>query len=150
MEPSQACFNLVKHFEGLRLSAYTDLAGKKTIGYGHTGEGLPDTCTTDQAAQWLKDDLWDAGSFVTSLVKANLNQNEFDALTSFVYNVGWKHFAASALLHLINLADFEKAAEQFSLWDHVNGQVEAGLLRRRVAEQQLFLTPVAPPAGAEA
>ena len=83
-----------------------------------------------------------AEAVVSSLVKAPLNQNQFDALVSFAYNVGGGAFASSTLLKLINAGAFGAAAAQFTKWDLARGEVSAGLLRRRQAEQQLFVTPV--------
>jgi len=131
---------LTARFEGCRLAAYPDVKGVWTIGYGHTAcvkEG--DTCTQEQALAWLMDDIRWAASTVNRLVKTNLNQNEFDALVDFVFNVGSGNFATSTMLRKLNAGDLLGAAAEFDKWDMAGGQHVAGLLRRRQAETDEFL-----------
>ena len=139
---SEAGLNLIRLFESCRLVAYQDQAGVWTLGFGHTGgvqEG--DTCTQEQADVWLIDDLVTAEQAVEDAVTQPLNDNQFAALVSFAYNVGAGAFAKSGLVRLINAGEPAQAAQQFVLWDHAGGKVSAGLLRRREAERDLFLTP---------
>ena len=132
---------LLKEFEGCRLTAYLDQRGILTIGYGHTAGVKPgDTCTQAQADQWLLDDSHWASLEVIKSVDVPITQHQFDALVSFVFNVGSGNWMASTLRRLVNSRHFAEAAQEFVKWDHVNGAPDAGLLRRRQAEQALFLT----------
>jgi lysozyme len=141
MDPSDACYALISSFEGCQLQAYRDPVGILTIGYGHVGadvtEGL--TITPEYAQTLLKSDVQWAANAVNTLVHVPLSQPQFDALTSFVYNLGVRAFAQSTLLALINKGQLQQAADQFELWIHAGGQVLPGLVRRRAAEMQLFL-----------
>jgi len=135
--------NLIESFEGLRLTSYQDQKGVWTIGYGHTADVWPDqTITQEQADDFLGVDLHHAETAVMGLVKVPLNQNQFDALVSFVYNIGAGAFAKSTLLSLLNQGATAGAAAQFSVWDNINHVPDAGLLKRRVAERELFVTPL--------
>ena len=131
---------LTKRFEGLKLSAYKDQVGVWTIGYGHTGRGVHAglTITQDQADTFLASDVAGAVACVNRLVTSRINQNQFDALVDFVFNLGCASLAGSALLKLLNQGDFIAAAEQFQRWDHAGGVVVQGLLERRRAEAALF------------
>jgi lysozyme len=131
---------LTEQFEGCRLTAYQDVAGVWTIGYGHTGPEVSTglTITKDQAAQLLQNDVASAAACVNQAVALALNQDEFDALVDFVFNIGRGAFQGSTMLRDLNSGDFADAAEQFDKWDHAGGKVVAGLLRRRQAEQALF------------
>jgi lysozyme len=73
-------------------------------------------------------------------VKRPLNQNQWDALVSFVYNVGAGNFISSTMLKLLNQGDYKGAAGEFPKWVHTNGQINPGLVRRRAAERALFET----------
>jgi len=134
--------NLTQQFEGLRLSAYADQVGVWTIGYGHTGLGVHAglTITQDQAAAFLASDVAGAVACVNSLVTSDINQNQFDAMVDFVFNLGCASLASSTLLRFVNTGDFADAAGQFQRWDHAGGVVVPGLLRRRQAEATLFMT----------
>ena len=126
-------------FESCRLEAYQDQRGVWTIGYGHTAHVYRgQTCTEEQAEAWLLEDTTIAESAVNRLVHTKLTQGEFDALVDFTFNVGVGNFSNSTLLDDLNHAQFEAAANQFEKWDHVSGQVVAGLLRRRLAEKVVF------------
>lgn len=131
----------IKTAEGLRLTAYLDTGGVWTIGYGHTGvdvrEGL--TIPLSEAERLLTRDLRVAEKHVNEAVKVKLTQNQFDALVSFVYNVGGGAFRSSTLLKLLNAGDYEGAANQFPRWNKDNGKVVAGLTNRRHEERVLFL-----------
>lgn len=131
---------LTEQFESCRLEAYPDVKGVWTIGWGHTGplvvKGL--TCTQVQADAWLLSDCDAAIAAVNRFVVVDINQHEFDALVDFAFNCGITAFAGSTLLKLLNAKDFAGAAKQFEVWDHASGKVVAGLLRRRLAEEQEF------------
>lgn len=144
--PTSACFDLVRHFEGLYLKVYRCPAGVLTIGYGHTGPDLAAglTITEEQADDLLRRDLTRAAGDVDRLVKVPLEPFERDALTSFVFNLGAGALGNSTLLKRLNAGDREAAAAEFLKWNKatVNGQkkVLAGLVKRREAERSLFLS----------
>ena len=140
--------SLIKRFEGLRLAAYDDGAGVQTIGFGHTaGVRRGQTITTAQADAFLRDDLATAELEVARLVTTPLNQNEFDALVSFVFNCGARAFAASTLLRLINAGQRSAVPAEFARWNHAGGRVIPGLTKRRAAEGALWSAPA--PGAAE-
>lgn len=145
MQTNAAGLALIKQFEGLRLTAYQDMVGVWTIGYGHTGpEVAPGLAITqDQADQLLSGDLARFEAGVSRLASVPLNANQFSALVSFSYNLGLGSLQSSTLLKLLNQGDYAGAAAQFPRWDRAGGQEVAGLLTRRLAEQALFQTPVA-------
>jgi len=144
MQISEAGISLIKTFEGLRLSSYTDSVGIWTIGYGHThGVHAGMVITMAQAEQFLRDDLVPFESYIAAVVKVTLSQKMFDALTSSVYNVGQGNLAKSSLLRLLNLGDYQSAADGFLLWNRAGGIVVAGLTKRREMERALFLQGVA-------
>lgn len=137
---------LIKQFEGCVLHVYKDVAGLNTIGYGHLikpGERFT-TITQAQAEALLHTDVRPFETCVGSLVKVPLNQNQFDALVCFAYNVGCGNLASSTLLKFLNAGDMKSAAEQFLVWNkaRVNGKLTpvVGLTNRRVAEKALFLS----------
>lgn len=139
---NQRGLDLVKSFEGLSLRAYRDPVGIWTIGYGHTGPevGPGDVITRAQAEALLRKDLTRFETGVRSLVKVPLNSNQFSALVSFAFNVGTGALAQSTLLSRLNQRDYQGAANEFSRWVYGGGQVLPGLVRRREAEKQLFLS----------
>lgn len=132
--------DLIKSFEELRFTAYLDQRGRWTNGWGHTGPDVVEgsICTAEQAETWFQEDTLWAVKGVNDSLTTNVTQNQFDALTSFTFNVGVGAEAHSTMIGLINARDFAGAATEFPKWDHVNGVPDAGLLRRRLAEQALF------------
>jgi lysozyme len=132
--------DLIKRFESLQLTAYQDQRGVWSIGWGHTPATEGETCTAAQAELWFQEDIQAAVTGVDESITTNITQNQFDALVSFTYNVGVGAEGSSTLARLVNARDFAGAAAQFLLWDHVDGVQNAGLLRRRQAEQALFLS----------
>lgn len=140
MTHSENATRLVANFEGLELCSYQDQRGIWTIGFGHTAGVKPgQSCTQAQAQAWLDDDLKRADDAVNHYVRVDLTQNQFDALVSFTYNVGAGNLEDSTLLRLLNEGDKPGASKQFLEWIHAGKQVSAGLVRRRFAEQALFL-----------
>lgn len=131
---------LVKSFEKLLLVAYLDSGGIPTIGWGHTGVdvALGGSCTREQAEEWFHEDTASVVRHLNADIVTNVNQNQFDALCSFAYNVGIGAEEHSTLLKLINQRRFADASAEFPKWDHVKGTESSGLLRRRLAEQALF------------
>lgn len=145
MKISDVGIELICEFEGCKLQAYGDPAtGAEpwTIGYGHTG---PDVypglhITQDQAVEFLRTDIEKAEKCVNNSVKVTLTQGQFDALCSFVHNLGCGALGKSTLLTKLNAGgDDDLVAEEFLKWTRANGQVMAGLVRRRKAEAELFL-----------
>ena len=132
--------NLIKEFEGYRDTAYRDVAGILTIGYGHTGgvhEG--DTVTHEEADALLQQDLKAAENTVNA-TGLKLSQLQFDALVSLVYNIGSGNFNNSTLLRLLKVstapaADIEK---WWKAWNKAGGKKLKGLERRRAAEYALY------------
>ncbi|MGE4335348.1 MAG: lysozyme [Pigmentiphaga sp.] len=139
MHTSQKGLDLIKSFEGLRLSAYKDVVGVVTIGYGTTsGVKMGDTITKERAEELLREDVKRFEGYVDRLVKVPLTQGQFDALVSFTYNLGAANLSNSTLLRLLNAGIYADAALQFPRWNKAGGQVLAGLSRRRAAERALF------------
>lgn len=132
---------LIRNFEGVKFSAYLCPAGVWTIGYGHTkGVKEGDACTLGQAQKWLQEDLQGSEADVEALVTVPLTQGQFDALVSFVFNLGASALASSTLLRKLNAGDYLGAADQFPRWNKAAGAVQKGLTRRRRAERALFLS----------
>jgi lysozyme len=143
MKTSSKGIKLIKDHEGLRTHAYPDpgTGGDPwTIGYGTTHNVHPGmVITEEQAEHLLISELPVYEAAVNHGVKVPLEQHEFDALVSFVYNVGAKHFLGSTLLRKLNAGDKEGAAEAFTMWNKGGGHVLAGLTTRRNDEKTLFL-----------
>ena len=138
---NQAGIDLIKEFEGLSLKAYKCLAGKWTIGYGHTliaKEGM--SITKEQAEDLLRTDLSYFEKSVERLVTVPLTDNEFSALVCFVFNIGVANFERSTLLKLLNRGWYEQVPAQLMRWNKVNGESVGGLSRRRSAEAKLWNT----------
>jgi lysozyme len=149
MNATEDCFQLIKTFEGCRLKAYRDPGSSNglpiTIGWGSTmrRDGtrfiLGDTITQEQADELLYWEVISKARIVESLTyKCTVTQNQFNALVSFVYNVGVGNLANSTLLKKINLND-PTAADEFLRWNKVGSKVLKGLTLRREAERNLYL-----------
>lgn len=137
---SQQGIDLVKRFEGVRLRAYLDSVNVPTIGVGHTrGVRMGDVITEEQADTFLREDLNDAEEAVNDLISVTLSQGQFDALVSFVFNLGCGAFKRSTLLKHLNAGDYLAAAGQFPRWSMAGGRVLQGLVERRYAERALFM-----------
>ncbi len=134
MKTSNNGIELIKKFEGCRLTSYQCPSGVWTIGYGHTAgvcKGM--TITQQKAEEYLKTDLTKYENYVTA-TRLTLNQNQFDALVSFTYNCG-----NGNLKKLIRNRTLAQIAEAILLYNKSNGKVLEGLKRRREAERELFL-----------
>jgi len=137
--------DLICGFEGLELKAYDDGVGVCTIGYGTTiyphGKAVQygDTCTIEQAKNYMQYDLRRFEQAVTAAVNVPLNQNQFDALVSLSYNIGIGAFKNSTLLKLLNASDYHAASHQFDVWIKAGGKTVQGLVNRRAVEKTLFL-----------
>lgn len=147
MRTSERGIELIKQFEGFSPTVYVCPAGKKTVGYGHVvrkNETFDNPLTESEATQLLIEDLSRRYEPpVLAMVEVALSQNQFDALVSFVYNVGAANFESSTLLRKLNHDDYTGAADEFLRWTKATvGGVKkelAGLVRRRNAERDLFL-----------
>lgn len=139
MELSEEGIALIKQFEGLRHEAYQCPAGIWTIGYGHTADVRPgDIITAEQADAFLLQDVAESEIAVNRQVTTVLTQNQFDALVSFVFNLGSNNFRASTLLKKLNTGDNIGAAAELMRWVYAGGKPSPGLIRRREAEKLLF------------
>lgn len=142
---SENGYAIIRDAEGFRSTAYLDTGGVWTIGFGTikypngTSVKKGDTCTRKEAEQWLKNDCVWVDACLDKNVKVNLNQNQFDALASFVYNIGETAFVKSTMLTLINQNSLTSAASQFDRWVFDNGKRIQGLVNRRAKEKVLFL-----------
>lgn len=147
---SQEGIDLVKRFEGLHklkddgmVHAYRCPAGKWTISWGHCkGVRSGMKVTMAQSEQFLSDDLEEHGKIVKKYVNVPLTQSQYDALTSFVFNLGGGNFRSSTLLKKLNMGDYDAVPEQIMRWNkaRVDGKLTAlrGLTRRRAAEAAIF------------
>lgn len=140
MKTSEKGITLIKHFEGLRLMAYQCAGNVWTIGYGHTTAVQPgNIITAEQADVYIRQDLVSSENAVNHCVSVLLNQNQFDALVSFTFNLGAGNFRKSTLLKNLNSGDYQGAADQLIRWVHAGGKKLPGLVARREAERELFL-----------
>ena len=141
MKTSKKGIDLIKKFEGCQLSAYKCPAGVWTIGYGHTSgvrKGM--VITQNEADKFLELDLAKFEKQVTSLVKVPLKQGQFDALVSFVYNLGSGVLSTSTMLRLLNCRKYKEAANEFEKFVYADKKILQGLVNRRKAEKELFLS----------
>lgn len=140
MRTSQKGIELLKRFEGFMPEAYRCPAGVLTIGYGHTsGVREGDRVTEEEAEKLLRADLMDAEEDVGRLVRVPLTQNQFDALVSFVYNVGMGSFFSSTLLKKINNDPNDPTIpDEFRKWVKAAGEPLPGLVKRRDAEARMY------------
>lgn len=166
-EVNDATVNLIKQFEGVcdgdpttvNLDPYLDPVGIWTIGWGHaitSGNAFvrgpankalaaslyPGGISMEQAVALLRADLLDTGKDVLGAVTVDLDDNQYGGLVSFTFNLGIGSLRKSTLLRLVNAGDLDGAADEFEKWNRAGGKVMAGLTKRRLAERDLFLTPV--------
>ena len=141
MKTSPKGIALIKEFEGLRLKAYLCPGGVWTIGYGHTaGVKSGMVITEAQAEEYLKADLIVFERYLNGLGLA-LNQNQFDALVSFIYNVGTGNFSSSTLLRKVRANPQDNSImDEFLRWVYSKGRVLPGLQRRRLDEMKLYFS----------
>ena len=139
MQISEEGRQLIKKFEGWELEAYKCSADVWTIGYGRTKNvSRGDTCTQEQADKWLEEELPVYGAYVSDAVLVPLDQNEFDALVAWTYNLGPTNLNNSTMLKVLNDNKKEEVPGQMRRWNKANGKVLEGLERRRLAESLLF------------
>jgi lysozyme len=139
MRTSEKGLALIRQFEGLRLLAYKCPAGIPTIGYGHTaGVKMGQSITKAEAEALLREDVTRFESHVDALVKVPLTQGQWDALSSWVYNLGPTNLERSTLLRKLNAGDYAGASAEFGKWVNAGGKPLTGLIRRRAAERAMF------------
>jgi len=139
LKTSQEGISLIKSFEGCELESYRCSANVPTIGFGHTaGVSDGDTCTIEEAETMLAEDLVEFENYVKNYVETDLEQNEFDALVAWTYNLGPANLKESTMLQEINAGNFEEVPRQMKRWNRAGGEVLDGLIRRREAESLLF------------
>lgn len=147
MRTSRNGIEHIKSWERFRGKAYRPLPTDRwTIGYGNTfyKDGTPvkegDLITQCEGEELLKTIVFRFENTVNEYVKSELNQNQFDALVSFVYNVGSNNFSTSTLLKVINNDpnDFNEIEKQFMRWVRSKGKVIDGLKNRRKSEIELY------------
>jgi len=131
----------IKKWEALRLKAYLPTPNDvPTIGYGHTKTAKMGMVITEKDAErLLREDLDWVEEALEELVEVPLSQPQYDALASFVFNIGRTGFAKSTLLRKLNASDYVGAAEEFPRWNKQKGKVLKGLTRRRADEREMFL-----------
>lgn len=142
MKASDGCVDLLKEFERYAERPYDDVGGKLSWGYGHLGkrgETPPASISEADATALLCVDLREAEACIDAAVDVDLTQNQYDALCSFVFNLGCGALNKSTLLQKLNRGDYTGAAGEFEKWCRVGVTQVAGLLRRRLAERALFL-----------
>jgi len=141
MKTSPKGIALIKEFEGLRLKAYKCPGGVWTIGYGHTAGVKPGMVISErQAEDFLIADLIAFEKYLNNLRLA-INQNQFNALISFIYNVGTGNFSRSTLLRKVRAnPQGNSIMDEFLKWVYSKGHVLPGLQRRRLAEMKLYFS----------
>lgn len=145
---NQEALDLIKRFEGLRLTAYQDSVGVWTIGYGTTARAgigvFPKagmTCTEAEAEAWLRAVVDKFARQVGAMITRPVTDNQFGAMVSLAYNIGPGNFSTSSVLKKTNAGDFAGAAASFALWNKAGGKVLKGLVTRRAAEAALYAKP---------
>lgn len=139
MRSSNQAISLISEFEGFSSIKYLCPAGIPTIGYGHVIlPGDPEKVTKQEALELLKKDLQSREGQLNKL-GLNLTQNQFDALISFIYNVGFGRFLKSTMLKLLRQGNYELAANEFDRYVYSGSKILKGLVIRRSKEKSLFL-----------
>jgi len=141
MQLSAAGLELIKRSEGFRSRPYADVAGFRTIGYGHRmspPESYPEGIGEAEAIAILAADVRQAEQAVGRLVRVALSQGQFDALVDFCFNLGAGRLAGSTLLKELNAGRYQAAGEQLLCWDRAGGAINPGLQSRRRAELELW------------
>ena len=143
MKTSSRGVELIKKWEGVRLKSYRDVVGVWTIGYGHTKTTKPhQEITLKQAHELLEQDIRQHEVYVNRYVKVGITQNQYDALSSFVFNLGGGALQKSTLLKKLNQGDYKGAGSEFLKWTKAGGRELKGLVDRRKEESEMFLGEV--------
>ena len=139
MNISKEGLSLIKKFEGCELEAYLCPAGVWTIGYGHTKDVKEgDKITRDEADYLLQEEMIEYESYINDFVEVPLNQNQFDALCSWVYNLGPTNLKNSTMLRVLNEEKYADVPQEIKRWNKAGGEVLDGLIKRREAEAKMF------------
>tara|TARA_R110002020_G_scaffold203615_1_gene407431 strand:+ start:187 stop:630 length:444 start_codon:yes stop_codon:yes gene_type:complete len=139
MNISEEGLSLIRKFEGCELEAYEDAVGIATIAYGRIKEvKMGDTCTKEQAEEWLNEEIKEYEGYIDNMVKVELSQFQYDALVAWVYNLGPTNLKSSTLLKVLNEEKYNDVPAQIKRWNKAGGNVLDGLTRRREAEALLF------------
>lgn len=142
MRINQIGADFIKRHEGLRLTAYKDVGGRWTIGYGHLLPPNEDfegyTITRTEADTLFTADVKEAEDAVNRLATVPLTQNQFNALVSWTFNLGQGNLQTSTMLRVLNNGDYERAAQELQRWIYAGGEVISGLVNRRQDEANLF------------
>ena len=140
MKISDNCIDLIKQYEGCKLFAYRDSVGVATIGYGHTkGVKMGMAITQQQADGYLREDLASVEKTLNQL-GINFKQCQFDALCSWIFNLGSGNFTHSTMcVRICTGASDEEITDQLIKWKNAGGKPLLGLMKRRVAEANMFL-----------
>lgn len=146
MRTGDTGLNLIKGYEGLRMTAHYAPSEQWTVGYGHVSSARHGMSVTEgDAERLLRGDVQPIEQLIGDTVRAPLNQNEHDALVSLIFNIGEDNWKRSTVLRKLNAGDKIGAANAFELWTkaYVNNELVTldGLVRRRAAEKSLFLMP---------
>lgn len=140
---SDETVDLIRHFEGFVPNRYLDAAGLPTIGIGHlikAGETFSEPMSEDEAGDLLRRDLRTAKYWVTKLISVPVSDGQYGALVSFTFNLGSGNLQRSTLRMKVNREDHLGAVEEFPKWRRAGGRILKGLVRRRAAEVQLYLS----------
>ncbi|MEK6733682.1 MAG: lysozyme [Pseudomonadota bacterium] len=139
MKASIQAYQLIKNFEGLKLRSYSCPGGYKTIGYGHlVRNNNLDEINETQAEKLLTQDICEAEKSVLRNIQVKLNQNQFDALVSFVFNLGGATLQRSSLKQKINRHEDENICKEWMRFVYSGGIKLQGLVRRRQEELEMF------------
>ena len=139
MKISEKGLDLIKFYEGCEYNAYKCAADVLTIGYGHTkGVKEGDLITQQEADALLLHEMDEYEGYINNMVTVDLEQNQFDALVSWVFNLGSSNLSSSTLLKKINNKEFDAVPEQIKRWNKAGGKVLDGLIKRRNSEALLF------------
>jgi len=139
MNISEEGLSLIKKFEGCELKAYRCAANVLTIGYGTTKGVTEDMeITKEEAESILKEEMHEYEGYINNMVKVPLEQNQFDAMVSWVFNLGSTNLSSSTLLKKLNNSEYDEVPSQIKRWNKAGGKVLDGLIRRREAEALLF------------
>ena len=139
MKISDEGLSLIKHFEGCELKAYRCAANVLTIGYGSTKGVTEDMEITQEGAEeLLQEEMHEYEGYINDMVKVPLEQHQFDAMVSWVFNLGSGNLSSSTLLKKLNNSEYDEVPEQIKRWNKAGGKVLEGLVRRREAEALLF------------
>mgnify|MGYP003112778874 FL=1 len=139
MNISEEGKSLIKKFEGCKLEAYLCSANVWTCGWGATRnvkEG--DSWSQSYADERFDGDIVEFEDYVNKYVEVPLNQNQFDALVAWVYNLGPNNLKESTMLKVLNEGKYELVPSEIKRWNKAGGEVLEGLERRRLAESMLF------------